>query len=81
MSVRIWLPLLEKQDNLMNKLTAYFKEAYDELMNKVTWPSWDELQESAVVVLVASLIIALIVLVMDQASSQLLKVVYKTITG
>jgi preprotein translocase subunit SecE len=65
----------------MNKITVYFKEAYDELMNKVSWPSWEELQESAVVVLVASLIIALVVLAMDQASSQLLKIVYKTITG
>jgi preprotein translocase subunit SecE len=65
----------------MNKVSAYFSEAYDELMNKVSWPSWDELQESAVVVLVASLIIAVVVLAMDQASSQLLKIVYKTITG
>jgi preprotein translocase subunit SecE len=80
MSVRIWLPLLE-ESIAMNKITVYFKEAYDELMNKVSWPSWEELQESAVVVLVASLIIALVVLAMDQASSQLLKIVYKTITG
>jgi preprotein translocase subunit SecE len=65
----------------MNKLNTYFKEAYDELVHKVSWPSWDELQESAVVVLVASLIIAIVVLAMDQASSQLLKIVYKTITG
>lgn len=65
----------------MNKLNSYFKEAYEELMHKVSWPSWDELQESAVIVLVASLIIAVVVLAMDQASSQLLKIVYKTITG
>ncbi len=65
----------------MNKLNTYFKEAYDELVHKVSWPSWDQLQESAVIVLVASLIIAVVVLAMDQASSQLLKIVYKTITG
>jgi len=65
----------------MNKLNTYFKEAYDELVHKVSWPSWDELQESAVVVLIASLIIAVVVLAMDQASSQVLKIVYKTITG
>jgi preprotein translocase subunit SecE len=65
----------------MNKVSAYFREAYDELLNKVSWPSWDELQESAVVVLVASVLIALVVLAMDQASSQFLKIVYKTITG
>jgi len=65
----------------MNKLTVYFQEAYDELMNKVSWPTWEELQNSAVVVLVASMIIALVVLAMDQASSQVLKIVYKAITG
>lgn len=65
----------------MNKVSTYFKEAYDELVNKVSWPSWDELQESAVIVLVASLIIALVVVLMDQSTNQLLKIVYKTITG
>jgi preprotein translocase subunit SecE len=65
----------------MNKLNTYFKEAYEELVHKVSWPSWDELQESAVIVLVASLLIAVLVLIMDQTSSQVLKIVYKTITG
>ena len=65
----------------MNKVSTYFKEAYDELVNKVSWPSWDELLESAVIVLVASLIIALVVVLMDQSTNQLLKIVYKTITG
>lgn len=65
----------------MNKLNLYVKEAYNELVNKVSWPTWDELQESAVIVLVASLIIALVILTMDQASSQFLKIIYKTITG
>jgi len=32
------------------KITAYFKESYDELMHKVSWPSWSELQGSAIVV-------------------------------
>ena len=65
----------------MNKFTLYLREAYNELVYKVTWPSWQELQSSAVVVLVASLIIALVVLVMDQASNNLLKLIYKTIIG
>lgn len=65
----------------MNKLNLYVKEAYNELVNKVSWPTWDELQESAVIVLVASLIIALVILTMDQASNQILKIIYKTITG
>ncbi len=65
----------------MNKFTLYLREAYNELVYKVTWPSWQELQSSAVVVLVASLIIALVVLAMDQASNNLLKLIYKTIIG
>jgi len=48
-----------------NKIVRYVKDSYDELMHKVSWPTWAELQNSAVVVSVASLVIALIVFVMD----------------
>ena len=40
-------------------LIGYFKESYDEWMHKVSWPTWSELQNSAIVVSVASLIIAI----------------------
>jgi preprotein translocase subunit SecE len=49
----------------MNKIKAYFKEVSDELLTKVTWPTWSELQESAVVVMVATLIFAIVVFTMD----------------
>jgi len=49
----------------MEKITTYFQEAYDELMHKVTWPTWGELQDSAVVVLITALIISVIVLGID----------------
>jgi preprotein translocase subunit SecE len=39
------------------KLQSYVKESYDELVHKVSWPSWSELQNSAIVVSIASLII------------------------
>ena len=65
----------------MNKLTLYVREAYSELINKVTWPSWQELQESAMVVLIASLIFALIVLAMDLGSRNLMEVIYQAIIG
>jgi preprotein translocase subunit SecE len=58
------------------KLIQYFKEAYTELMYKVTWPSWEELQGSAIVVMVASLIIAVIVAVMDLAFKNLMTGIY-----
>ena len=41
----------------MNKVTNYFRESYKELMEKVTWPTWSELQQSTVIVLVATLLI------------------------
>jgi preprotein translocase subunit SecE len=46
----------------------YVEEAYDELVHKVSWPTWAELQQSAIVVLVAAVIMALLVLAMDIAS-------------
>lgn len=49
----------------MSKFGAYVKDSYDELINKVSWPTFKELQSSAVVVAIASLVIALIVFAMD----------------
>ncbi len=54
-------------------LKTYVKESYNELVHKTTWPSWPELQSSAIVVLVATFIIALIVLVMDFSFSLIMK--------
>ena len=50
---------------MFKKISAYVREAIDELMHKVTWPTWKELQSSALVVMVASFIIALIIFVID----------------
>lgn len=62
----------------MAKVLDFFKESYQEVTEKVTWPTWSQLQNHAVVVLVASLIIALIVLLMDKASSNVLELLYGT---
>lgn len=51
----------------MEKLKLYFVEAYDELMHKVTWPTFAELQESSVVVLVTALILSVAVMFVDFA--------------
>ena len=61
----------------MSKIKAYIKESYDELLHKVSWPTWSELQNSAIVVSIASLIIALIVYLMDVSFSTILKEFYK----
>lgn len=47
------------------KIVNYFKEMYDELAHKTSWPTMQELGNSVVVVSIASLIIALIVFLMD----------------
>ncbi len=52
----------------MNKIVAYCKESYYELVNKVSWPTWKELQSSTVVVMISSLIIALVIAGMDMVS-------------
>ena len=49
----------------MSKIGEYVKTSYDELMHKVSWPTFKELQSSAVVVAVATIVIALVVFVMD----------------
>ena len=43
----------------------YVKESYNELVNKVTWPTFPQLQSSTIVVMVASVIFAVVVLAMD----------------
>lgn len=60
----------------MNKISTYFKESYTELLEKVSWPTWQQLQQSTVIVLVATVVITLLVGVMDFGSNQLLKLVY-----
>jgi preprotein translocase subunit SecE len=60
----------------MNKLVAFVKESYDEMWTKVTWPKYAELQGSSVLVLVASLIFALLIGVVDLAFENALKWFY-----
>ncbi len=59
------------------KLILYFEEAYNELVHKVSWPTRKELQNSALIVMVASFIIALIVFVMDFSFDNIMSFVYK----
>ena len=61
----------------MKKIRAYLRETYDELIHKVSWPTWSDLQNSAVVVSIASLIIAIVVYLMDTSFSSVLKQFYR----
>jgi len=62
----------------MKKVVNYFKETYDELVHKVTWPSMKDLQNSVIVVSIASLIIALIVFLMDAMLNVSLNALFPT---
>jgi len=61
----------------MNKVSTYFSESYRELMEKVTWPSWTQLQQSTMIVLGATLVITAIVWIMDFVASGGLNLIYK----
>jgi len=58
------------------KLVENIKESYNELVYKVSWPTRKELAQSAVVVLIASLILALIVWLMDWCFESIMSFVY-----
>ncbi|MCK9204079.1 MAG: preprotein translocase subunit SecE [Bacteroidales bacterium] len=60
-----------------SKVVNYVKESYDELMHKVSWPTWSELQGSAIVVSIASLLIAIVVFAMDEVFRNVLLQYYK----
>ncbi|MBQ4280453.1 MAG: preprotein translocase subunit SecE [Rikenellaceae bacterium] len=58
------------------RVVNYVKESYKELVQKVSWPSWAQLQSSAIVVMVASLIFALVIVAMDLTFENLMKAIY-----
>lgn len=60
----------------MERLKLYVIESYNELVNKVTWPTWSNLQSSTIVVLVASIILALVIFLMDIIAKGILDQVY-----
>lgn len=61
----------------MNKIAIYFRESYKELTEKVSWPNWSQLQQSTMIVLVATVVIAFVVLGMDFVASNGLKFIYE----
>ena len=58
---------------------GYIKDSYKELVEKVTWPSFAQLQSSTIVVMVASLIFAMIVLAMDVSFETVMQGIYKVL--
>ena len=64
---------------MANKASEYIKESNIELTQKVTWPTWRELQQSAVLVLVAAVIIAMVIFGMDQVIGLVLNKFYSSL--
>ena len=60
----------------MSKFINYLKESYAELTKKVSWPTWDKLQNSAIVVMVASVIFAIVIFAMDYCFQNLMSLIY-----
>ncbi|MBP6185064.1 MAG: preprotein translocase subunit SecE [Saprospiraceae bacterium] len=60
----------------MEKIKLYLTESYNELMHKVTWPTWPNLTSTTVVVLVSSLLIAILIALMDLISTQGTHLIY-----
>ena len=58
------------------KIVQYVKNSYQELVHKVAWPSVSQLQNSAIVVMVASLLFALVIVVMDLSFENIMKFIY-----
>jgi preprotein translocase subunit SecE len=61
----------------MNKITNYFRDSLKELTEKVTWPTWEQLQQSTMIVLGATLVITAIVWLMDLVAAGGLNFIYK----
>jgi len=51
------------------------------MVNKVTWPTWEDLQESTIIVMIASLLIAFVIYVIDIISSGSLGFFYQIFQG
>jgi preprotein translocase subunit SecE len=65
----------------MNKIKVYLRDVYVELATKVTWPTWKDLQSSAILVMIASIIFALVVFVMDFSFENIIRIIYSILLG
>jgi preprotein translocase subunit SecE len=68
---------MNKIITFFNKVGNYLKESFKELTEKVSWPTWRQLQQSTMIVLAATLVITFIVMAMDFVAGNGLRVVYK----
>ena len=60
----------------MKKFINYCKESFVELTKKTTWPTWEKLQSSAILVLVTTVILAALLWVVDFVFQHLMTAIY-----
>lgn len=60
----------------MNKVKNYMLASYDELVHKVSWPTWEELQDSTILVLVASILFSVAVALTDFGLQKAINLLY-----
>ncbi len=60
----------------MGKIRAYINDTYSELVTKVSWPTWKELNSSAVIVMVSTLLTALAIYFMDVSFKFIMEMIY-----
>lgn len=60
----------------MRKFINYCKESFVELTKKTTWPTWEKLQSSAILVIVTTVILAAVLWVVDLAFQSLMTGIY-----
>ena len=60
----------------MSKIAVFVKDSYRELTEKVTWPKWEQLQQSTMIVLGATIFITAIIALMDFIANGSLKFIY-----
>ena len=70
------LPAVNKKIT-MSKIGTYVRESYKELTTKVTWPTWDKLQSSAILVMVVTIILAAVIWAIDFVIKTLMTGLYQ----
>ena len=60
----------------MRKFINYLKESFVELTKKTTWPTWQKLQSSAILVMVTTVLLAAVLFIIDFAFQHLMAAIY-----
>jgi len=61
----------------MSKIFNHFETAYEELIHKVTWPTWSELQQTTIITLAGIILMTVVIFAMDGASELVFENFYK----